>query len=150
MRIWSCLDLNCLFFEADSEYELENIDFQNFWTFNFSPSIHTVHLHAVEAPDFFFFFCGGGIEGVKCSSDGAKIQKFAENGWFWPCFSWGGGKWGGRASDWGHLPPMPPPLMPQCLHAWGGETAEETIMFHHFWPEKAIRILISIKLKTGT
>ena len=25
------------------------------------------------------FFCGG-IEGAKCDSEGAKIQKFAENG----------------------------------------------------------------------
>ena len=33
IRIWLCLDLNCLFLEADSEYEFENIDFQNFWTF---------------------------------------------------------------------------------------------------------------------
>ena len=32
------------------------------------------------------------------------------------------------------------------LHACSGETAEETIMnFHHFWPKKSIRILISIK-----
>ena len=27
IRMWSCLGLNCLIFEADSEYELENIDF---------------------------------------------------------------------------------------------------------------------------
>ena len=26
------------------------------------------------------FFWGGGIEGEKCNSEGAKIQKFAENG----------------------------------------------------------------------
>ena len=44
--IWSCLHLNCLFFEADSEYELENIDFQNFWKYYFSPLTHTVHLLA--------------------------------------------------------------------------------------------------------
>ena len=40
IRIWSCLDLNCLFFEADSEYELENINFQNFWNFYFFPLNH--------------------------------------------------------------------------------------------------------------
>ena len=33
-----------LIFEADSEYELENIDFQNFWFFFFFPLTHTVHL----------------------------------------------------------------------------------------------------------
>ena len=43
------LGLNCLIFEADSEYELENIDFQNFWKFYFFLSLfHTVHLHACE------------------------------------------------------------------------------------------------------
>ena len=30
----------------------------------------------MAAPEF---FCGG-IEGAKCDSEGAKIQKFAENG----------------------------------------------------------------------
>ena len=50
IRIWSCLGLNCLFFEADSEYELENIDFQNFWKFYFFFSLnHPVYLHAEVA-----------------------------------------------------------------------------------------------------
>ena len=43
IRIWTCLDLNCLFFEADSKYELENIDFQFFWFFSLT---HTVHVQA--------------------------------------------------------------------------------------------------------
>ena len=47
--IWSCLGLNCLIFEADSEYELENIDLKNFWKFYFFLSLtHTVHFHACE------------------------------------------------------------------------------------------------------
>ena len=33
---WSCLGLKCMFLEADSEYELENFNFQNFWFFFFS------------------------------------------------------------------------------------------------------------------
>ena len=33
--------------------------------------------NSVAAPEI---FCGGGIEGAKCDSEGAKIQKFAENG----------------------------------------------------------------------
>ena len=28
----------------------------------------------------FFFLCVGDIEGEKCDSEGAKIQKFAKNG----------------------------------------------------------------------
>ena len=35
------------------------------------------HPH-VAAPEF----CLGGIEGAECVSEGAKIQKFAQNGWF--------------------------------------------------------------------
>ena len=58
-----------------------------------------------------FFFCGGDIEGAKCDSVGAKIQKFAESGLFWPSFLLTGGEVGGRASDWGKMPPIPP-LMP--------------------------------------
>ena len=52
--------------------------------------------NTVVASDFFFFF-GGGIEGAKCISEGAKIKRFAQNGWFLQFFSsdWGkvGGKW---------------------------------------------------------
>ena len=32
------------------------------------------------------FFFGGGTEGEKCISEGAKLLKFAENGWFLPFF----------------------------------------------------------------
>ena len=43
-------------------------------------------------------FFVGGIEGAKSDSEGAKIKKFAKNGWFWPFFSF----WlGGIASDGG-------------------------------------------------
>ena len=37
-----------------------------------------IMLCSVAAPDF--FLGGGGIEGEKCDSEGAKILKFAENG----------------------------------------------------------------------
>ena len=47
---------------------------------------------------FVFFlgggFGGGGIEGAKCDSEGAKIPKFAENGRFRPLVSSDG--WGGQ------------------------------------------------------
>ena len=60
----------------------------------------------VAAPEF--FFCGGHRR-AKCDSEGRKIQKFAENGWFWPLFLLTGGQVdGGRASDWGGISPMPP------------------------------------------
>ena len=58
----------------------------------------------VAAPEIIF----GGIKEEKCDSEGAKIQKFAENGWFWPFFSSDGGKWGAEPSDWGANAPMPP------------------------------------------
>ena len=65
-------------------------------------------LLSVVAPDF---FCGG-IKGAKCNSEWAKIQKIAENDWFWQFFSSDGGKWGGgEASNGGQMPPCPP-LMP--------------------------------------
>ena len=69
--------------------------------------------HPVAAPEIFLW---GGIEGAKCDSEGAKIQKFAENGWFWPFFpsDWGG-KWGGRVSDWGAFAPQCPSLMPPLV-----------------------------------
>ena len=57
-------------------------------------------------------FFVGGIEGAKCDSEGAKIKKYAENGWFWPFFSsdWGG-KWGaGPLTFTPHAPP------PWCHH----------------------------------
>ena len=48
-------------------------------------------------------FLWGGIEGAKYVSEGAKIKKITENGWFWPFFSSDGGGQvgGGRASNWG-------------------------------------------------
>ena len=55
-------------------------------------------------------FSVGGIEGTKCDSEGAKIQKIAENGWVWPFFS-GGGTHAHRASKGGQMP-LIPPLMP--------------------------------------
>ena len=49
---------------------------------------------------------GGGIEGAKCISEEAKIQKSANNCWFWQFFDsgWGAACVGGRASDWGKFP----------------------------------------------
>ena len=46
----------------------------------------------MAAPETFFV---GGIEGAKCDSEGAKIQKFAE-GTFFSSDGGGGGKWGGQ------------------------------------------------------
>ena len=70
-RVWTWI---ADFFEADSEYELENIDFQNFWK-------------------FYLFF-------------------------------------------------VPQPTLCICMHA----VERQTIMkFHHFWTQKIIRILMSIK-----
>ena len=65
---------------------------------------------------FLFFFCFflffvGGIKGAKYDSEGANIQKFAENSWFLPFFSSDGGvKWGKS------LRLAPPP--PWCRHCW--------------------------------
>ena len=59
----------------------------------------------------------GGIEGGKCDSEGAKIQKFAENGLFYNFFlmTGGGGASGDRASDWGGAnAPMPTLMPPLC------------------------------------
>ena len=54
------------------------------------------------------FFVGGN-KGAKCNSEGAKIQTFAENGWFWPFFLLTGVQVGGaEPPTGGHLPPMPP------------------------------------------
>ena len=65
----------------------------------------------VAAPEIFLW---GGIEGAKCISEGAKIQKFAKNGWFWPFFLLTGGASRGQSLRWGgkcpHAPS--PPLMP--------------------------------------
>ena len=63
--------------------------------------------HPVAAPEI--FFAGGGVSrGAKCNSKGAKIQKFAENGWFWQYFpsdkgASGGGQMGGKFP---HAPPL--------------------------------------------
>ena len=77
------------------------------------------------------FFCGGGIEGAKCDSEGAKIQKFAENGWFWPFFLLTGGQVGGRASDWGTFAPhAPPPWCCHCLFAI-------QIIWNKFWMQNS-------------
>ena len=53
-------------------------------------SIGSVHVCTIF---FFFLHYGGGrgIEGAKCVPEGAKIQKFVKNGWFWPFFFWRGG-----------------------------------------------------------
>ena len=62
---------------------------------------------------FFFFLWEGGIEGAKCISEGAKIQKFAKNGRFSPFFSSdeGGGKWGRQSLRLGgQMPTLMPPL----------------------------------------
>ena len=53
--------------------------------------------------------------GAKCDSEGAKIQKFAENGWFWPFFLLTGeGKGGAEPPTGGNLPSMPPPRCRHC------------------------------------
>ena len=73
---------------------------------------HSFHnkssLSTVAAPEIFVV----GIEGAKCDSEGAKIQKFACDGWFWPFFSSDGGcKWGEELSDGGgECPSLMPPL----------------------------------------
>ena len=48
IRILLCLNLNFLSFEADSEYELENIDFQNFWIFCSPLPTPCICMHVVE------------------------------------------------------------------------------------------------------
>ena len=64
------------------------------------------------------FFCGG-IEGEKCGCEGAKIQKFARNGWFWPFFFWRrGSRW--QSFRLGGMPPMPP-----WCHHWGSSPTWE-------------------------
>ena len=57
-------------------------------------------------------FLVGGIEGAKCISEGAKIQKIAKNCWFWQFFLFwlGAACVGGRASDGGTNAPLMPPL----------------------------------------
>ena len=59
-------------------------------------------------------FFVGGIEGAKCDSEGVKIQKFAENGWFWPYFSSDGGQVGGQSLWLGENAPHAP--SPWCRH----------------------------------
>ena len=64
-------------------------------------------------------FFVGGIEGAKCISEGAKIQKFAKNGWFWPFFFFwlgGGGKWGQSLWLGGKCPHAP--LDAATAHCW--------------------------------
>ena len=53
-----------------------------------------------------FFWGEGHWRGKMCFSEGAKIQKISENGWYLHFF-FDGGKVG-RASDWGKCPLMPP------------------------------------------
>ena len=55
--------------------------------------MHTLVCGIVRSSTRNFFV--GGIEGAKCDSEGAKIQKFAENDLFWPFFSSDGGQGGG-------------------------------------------------------
>ena len=59
-------------------------------------------------------FFVGSIEGAKCDSEGAKIQKYAQNMLILVIFSsdWGGGgKWGQSLWRGGGMPPFsPPPL----------------------------------------
>ena len=79
----------------------------------FTPS---AFLLPVAAPEFFFFLRG--IEGAKCDSEGAKIQKFAENGWFWTFFLLTGGSSRGqslRLGGAGKCPHAPPPWCRHCL-----------------------------------
>ena len=67
----------------------------------------------VAAPDFFFFFFFfffvGRHRGGKMRFWGGKNSKHCRNGWFWPFFLLIEGQVeGGRASDWGKMPPIPP------------------------------------------
>ena len=69
----------------------------------------------MTAPEFFFFCGEGGMEGAKSDSEGAYIQKFAENGFVWPfCLLTGeGGKWGEQSLRlWGEMSLCPP----RCRH----------------------------------
>ena len=54
------------------------------------------------------------MEGAKCDSEGAKIQKFAKNGLFWPFFSsnWGAEPLTGGGGGGGQMPPCPPLMLP--------------------------------------
>ena len=75
-------------------------------TQNFSEYLSFWLLDSVAAQKF---FCGG-IEGAKCDSEGAKIQKFTENGWFGQFFSSDLGQVGGGGQSlWlgGICPPCP-------------------------------------------
>ena len=68
-------------------------------------------VYSVVAPEIFM----GGIEGENAFLRGQKIQKFAENGWFFSFFlltGGGGGQVGAEPLTGGHMPLMPPPLMP--------------------------------------
>ena len=67
--------------------------------------MHLQHWPAVAAPKNFLW--GGGIEGEKCISEGAKIFFKSPEWLIFAIFSfWLGGKWGGRASDGGSKCPL--------------------------------------------
>ena len=94
---------------------------QIFKKYKYANLTHTWDLYAVAALEFLFFVFVGGIEGSKCISEGAEIQKFAKNGWFWPFLFWreggGRGQVGAEPPTGGKIPPCPsmPPLPVQYV-----------------------------------
>ena len=82
-------------------------------------------------------FLVGGIEGAKCDSEGAKIQKFVENGWFWPFFFWLGGQ---SLRQGGHLPPCSP-LMPPLI---------DTLKYRHIKMHEIVMIVFFFFLKISS
>ena len=57
---------------------------------------------------FLLLFCFCFFLGEKCDSEGAKIQKFVENGWYWPFFLLRGASGGAEPTTGGGMPPCPP------------------------------------------
>ena len=83
-----------------------------------------VHVGCHRVLDY-FFVCDRSSRGYT-ASEGAKIQKFAENGWFlflyiYFFFFWLEGQMGGERASWegarGNIPPFPPVIKPQLTGA---------------------------------
>ena len=105
------------------------------WYYEYFCTLQHLHIPSGGTRNFFLW---GGIEGAKCDSEGAKIQKVAENGWFWLCFSSDGGKMGAEPLTGGANAPMPP-LMPP-LHIPIFNIPHKIVSRQHF---SMIRIWIS-------
>ena len=136
MRIWSCLDLNNLIFEADSEYELENIDFQNFWKFHFSPQFTPYICMQWRHQKF---FCGG-HRGGKMRFWGGKNPKICRK-WLMLAifFFWRGASGGGAEPPTGGAfppPPVPPPPLDAAVFAcmrWRGSRGDDHVSSFLAW-----------------